>query len=127
VFDYTPQLFINLRRLFREHVVGVFIVPPSLGELRRRLHSRAGASDAQIELKYRMGVQDLAFMDEHDYLVVNDDLDQTLATLAALRQAETCRIANLRGLTEKYRTLAPRSMLFYYDLHGERLAYLSDE
>ncbi|MBI3451706.1 MAG: guanylate kinase [Rhodospirillales bacterium] len=127
VFDYTPQLFINLRRLFREHVVGIFIVPPTLAELKRRLSARGSEGGDRFQMKYQMGVQDLAFMDEHDYLVVNDDLDKTLATLKAIRLAEKCRIANMRGLAEKYRRISPRSMLFYYDPFGQRVSQIDAE
>jgi len=126
LFDYTPQLFMNLRQRFRQRTVGIFIVPPTLAELRRRLQAR-GAGPEQLDLKYRMGLQDLAFMDEHDYLVVNDDPDEALARLKAIRQAEKCRISNLDGLTERYAALGPKGMLFYYDPFGRRMSAIDGE
>ena len=126
VFDYTPQLFVNLRRLFRRHTVGIFVVPPSFGELERRLRAR-GADDAQIELKRQMGAQDLAFMDEHDYALVNDDADDALAALKAIRRAEAARIDRMDGLAERYRRLSPRAMLFYYDPWGRRIDQIDPE
>jgi guanylate kinase len=126
VFDYTPQLFINLRRLFREHVVGIFVVPPSLAELRRRLAMR-GADESQVDLKYRMGMQDLAFMGEHEYLVVNDELEETLATLKGIKAAEKHRVAAMNGIAARYERLSPRSMLFYYDPFDQRVAQIHDD
>lgn len=127
VFDYTPQLYLNLRRRFRRQVVGVFLVPPTLAELRRRLQARNADTGAKLELKLQMGVQDLAFMDEHDYVVVNDDPDHALAQLAAIRTAEKCRIERQRGMVEAYDGQWPHSMLFYYDPAGERLARIDPE
>lgn len=126
VFDYTPQLYINLRRLFRAHTVGIFVVPPSFRELERRLAAR-GADERQIELKRQMGAQDIAFMDEHDYLLVNDDLDHTLEALKAIRRAEACRIDRMDGIAAAYERLAPRAMLFYYDPWGRRIEQIDPE
>ncbi|MEZ5077264.1 MAG: hypothetical protein R2725_07475 [Solirubrobacterales bacterium] len=126
VFDYTPQLYLNLRRRFREQTVGIFMVPPSLAELRRRLAGR-GDSEEQIDLKERMAIQDLAYMDEHDYLVVNHEVERALATLAAIKSAEKARIAALDGLDDTYGQLPPPSMLFYYDPHDQRLDHVHSE
>ncbi len=123
VFDYTPQLFLNLRQRFRSHVVGIFMVPPSLAELRNRLLAR-GEGEAQIDLKERMALQDLAFIDEHEYLVVNHEVERTLADLEAIKRAEKARIAATMGLEETYAGLPGRTMLFYYDPHGQRLDHV---
>lgn len=127
VFDYTPQLYINLRRAFPRHVVGIFIVPTTREEIVRRLVKRGSDRDGTFELKYNMALQDLEFMNEHPYLVVNDDLDGALRTLEAIKLAEQCRVANLDGLEARYRDRSPRSMLVYYDPFGERVARVEDE
>jgi len=124
IFDYTPQLYMNLRQNFRALTVGIFIVPPTLGHLRRRLESRGGEDVAAM--KFEMGRQDLAFIQEHDYVVVNDDLEVTLAQLKAIRVAEKLRRTNQLGIDETYRRLAPRPMLFYYDPFGERVRDIHD-
>lgn len=121
VFDYTPQLYLNLRRLFRRYVVGIFIVPPTLTELGHRLRARGSETGDRFRMKFEMGRQDLAFMAEHDYLVVNDDREAALASLKAIRLAEKARMSNLRGLDETYARVAPHPMLFYYDPFGQRV------
>lgn len=121
VFDYTPQLYLNLRTLFRAHVVGIFIVPPTISELGKRLRGRGGEHDERYRLKMAMGRQDLAFAMEHDYLVVNENLDDALATLKGIRAAERVRMRNLVGVEETYSLLGTRPMLFYYDPFGQRI------
>lgn len=124
VFDYTPQLYLNLRRMFRQHCVGILVVPPSLEEMRHRLAAR-GASEEQIDLKYRMAIEDLAFVDEHQYLVVNEDAEEALACLQAIRVAEKHRMMRSAQLSHEYRCLAGSPMLFYYDPFGERVERLT--
>jgi len=120
VFDYTPQLYINLRQLYREHIVSIFVMPPSLEELRRRLETRNTESGRDLEIKYQMALQDLAFVEEHDYHVVNDDFEKTLRTLQSIRVAEKARLSRQTGVLPEYLKRARRSMLFYYDPSGTR-------
>lgn len=122
VFDYTPQLYINLRRQFKRQVVGIFVIPPTFAELMRRLKSRGTESGRDLLIKEQMAIQDLSYIDEHQYHVVNDDVDQALATLKAIRHAERCRLDRLPGLAEDCKQASPRSMMFYYDPLEERLS-----
>jgi guanylate kinase len=121
LFDYTPQLYMNLRRAFPEQVVGVFLAPPTLADLRQRLAAR-GDSEPGIALKYALALQDMAFVEEHEYYLVNDDLDETLASLRAVYLAEKLRLKRLRTITDIYRAIAGRGLIFYYDALGERVA-----
>ncbi len=71
--------------------VSVFILPPSLDELRRRLQKRAeeerrrlmgpGHAATEIERRFREAVTDISHWQEFDYVVVNDDFQRTLAAL----------------------------------------------
>ncbi|MGS0628464.1 methyltransferase domain-containing protein [Photorhabdus sp. RM125S] len=101
VFDYTPQLYLNLRRQFRQHVVGIFIVPPTLSELINRLSKRGTEQGQELHIKQRMALQDLAYADEHDYHVVNDDFEKTLQTLKCIHTSERCRMSRIIGLQER--------------------------
>lgn len=125
VFDYTPQLFINLRRQFRARVVGIFVIPPTLHDLAERLRTRGTEQGGELEIKYRMGLQDLAYIDEHDYYVVNDRLDDTLAVLKSIKAAEKHKLERLAGITERCKVVSPRPMLFYYDPLETRVQSIS--
>lgn len=126
VFDYTPQLFLNLQRAFPEQVVGVFVAPPSLEVLRDRLAGRGSEDGAKLQLKFNMGAQDMAYVDMHDYHVTNVDLADTLTTLRSILVAEKARLRRSPNLREVYADLRdPRQMLFYYDPGYTRLATMA--
>jgi len=61
--------------------VTIFILPPSLDELIRRLTSRGTDSDEVIARRLRDALSDMSHWDEFDYVVINDDLDDAVADL----------------------------------------------
>jgi guanylate kinase len=64
--------------------VTIFILPPSLDELVRRLTSRGTDSDEVIVRRLRDALSDMSHWDEFDYAVINDDLDRAVADLEAV-------------------------------------------
>ena len=68
--------------------VSVFILPPSLEELERRLRDRRTDSEEVISRRLRDAVSDIGHWAEFDYVVINDDLDQALAALEAVFAGE---------------------------------------
>ncbi len=64
--------------------VTIFVLPPSLAELERRLRDRRTDSDEVIERRLRDAVSDMGRWDEFDYVIINDDLDQAVADLEAV-------------------------------------------
>ena len=127
VFDYTPQLYVNLRRQFKRQVVGIFIVPPTFAELMRRLQQRGTESGEELLIKQQMAVQDINYVDEHQYHVINDDVDAALATLKSIRTAERCLMSRVQGLQDRCKQASPRTMLFYYDPLGDRVSSMAAE
>ncbi len=77
----------QVRRLFPE-AVGVFILPPSLRELERRLHGRGQDSAEVIARRLAAAREDMTHALEFDYLVVNDVFDMALADLRAIVRAQ---------------------------------------
>ena len=66
----------------------VFILPPSRGELERRLRDRRTDSDAVIDRRLADAVSDMSHWDEFDYVIVNDDLDTAVADLESVLAGE---------------------------------------
>ena len=64
--------------------VSVFILPPSLDELERRLRERRTDSEAVIERRLRDATNDMSHWPEFDYVIINDDLDTAVADLEAV-------------------------------------------
>lgn len=64
--------------------IAIFILPPSVAELERRLRSRSQDSEAVISARMEEAHQEIAHHNEYDYLIVNEDFDTALAELAAI-------------------------------------------
>ena len=77
--------------------VMIFVVPPSLQELERRLRGRGTDSGEAIEGRLIRARQEYAEADFYDYLLINDDAEQAAARLCAIIDAEHCRFADLAG------------------------------
>lgn len=74
-----------------QQVVSIFILPPSLAELERRLRARGQDSDEVIAGRMRKSRDEISHWAEYDYVLVNDDLDATEADLRAILTAERLR------------------------------------
>ena len=80
------------------HVVSIFILPPSLPELERRLRARAQDSEDVIARRMAKSRDEISHWAEYDYVLVNQDLDRTEAQLRAILTAERLRRDRLVGL-----------------------------
>src|SRR5699024_854003 len=76
----------QVRRLAPE-AIGVFILPPSIDELERRLRSRGQDSDTVIQQRIAGAQAEIAHYNEYDYLVVNDEFEASVNDLAAIIHA----------------------------------------
>ena len=86
-------------RQVREHfpeAIGLFVLPPSIEELERRLRGRGTDSDDVIARRMAQARDELAHFAEYSYLVVNDCFETALAALAAIVTAERQRLAYQR-------------------------------
>jgi guanylate kinase len=74
-----------------EDTVRVFILPPSMAEMVRRIHARAGDSDEMIRRRLETAREEFTKWGEYDYVIVNDDFDHAYAELAHIYHAERLR------------------------------------
>jgi guanylate kinase len=77
------------------HGAFIFILPPSLAELKRRLEGRGDLEPAELARRFQQGRAELQEVHWYDYLVVNDDLARAQTQLRAIVQAARCRTAHL--------------------------------
>jgi len=84
LFDIDWQGGAQLRRQWPEESVLVFILPPSMAELERRLRRRATDSPEAISRRLAMATQELEHFAQYDYLVVNDNLETALKELSSI-------------------------------------------
>ena len=76
-----------------EDTVRVFILPPTMAEMVRRIHARAGDSDEMIRRRLETAREEFTKWGEYDYVIVNDDFDHAYAELAHIYHAERLRRA----------------------------------
>ena len=65
---------LNIKAAFPE-AVAIFVEPPSMEELIRRLTKRGGNTDTEIAMRMKIAQDEMTYKDKYDYCVVNDDLD----------------------------------------------------
>lgn len=100
IFDIDWQGHRSMQARLPDDVVGVFVLPPDLATLERRLRGRG--SDAEAEIARRMAVarDEISHWAEFDYVVVNDDLPTTIQQVRTILQAERMRRRRTVGLAE---------------------------
>lgn len=98
LFDIDWQGTQQLFQKAETDVVRVFLLPPSLDELRRRLTSRGTDSAEVIAGRMARAQAEISHWDGYDYVVVNDDIDTCFAKVVQILAAERMRRARQTGL-----------------------------
>ena len=93
LLDIEVQGARQVRKKMPEAVL-IFIAPPSIEELERRLRGRGTDTEAAIEGRLIRARQEFQEADFYDYLIVNDDVEKAAAKLNAIIEAEHCRFAD---------------------------------
>jgi len=88
-----------------KHVLSIFILPPSIPELERRLYSRAQDSKEVIDGRMSKSRDEISHWPEYDYVLVNEDLDETEARLKTIVAAERLRLSQQPDLVNVVRRL----------------------
>jgi len=88
LFDVDWQGARALRAAEPQDVVGIFILPPSMAELERRLRARAEDSEEVIQSRMARSLNEISHWEEYDYVLVNTLLEQTLVQVKQILAAE---------------------------------------
>ncbi|WP_375648253.1 guanylate kinase [Bartonella sp. MU70NMGDW] len=91
LFDIDYQGTEQLQKKMLGDTVSVFILPPSMKELVSRLHRRAEDSQDIINLRLENARTELKHWRSYDYVVINEDLDQSLSFIKSIYLAETAK------------------------------------
>lgn len=87
VFDVDVKGGVNIKKYYGGEALSIFIQPPSVEELRRRLVARGTDTDESIESRVAKASYELSFANQFDHIIVNDDLDKAkAAALATLKE-----------------------------------------
>ena len=105
LFDIDWQGTQQLYQRAEADVVRVFLLPPGIGELERRLSARGTDSAEVIAGRMARARSEISHWDGYDYVVVNDDIDACFTKVRTILQAERMRRARQTGLVDFVREL----------------------
>lgn len=100
LFDIDWQGTQQLREVAGEDMVSVFILPPSTVELEQRLRRRAQDPEPEVRKRLSQVAADVTHWAEYDYVIINSDLDQSVARTRAILAAERLKRRRQPGLTD---------------------------
>ncbi len=73
--------------------VFVFLLPPSMEELEKRIIGRETESEESLRLRMKNARTEMSFVEEYEYAVINDELEKAVASVAAIVQAESLKVS----------------------------------
>ena len=100
LFDVDWQGTQELERNARDDLVSIFILPPSLEELERRLHGRAQDSDEVVAKRMAKATSEMSHWNEYDYIIVNEDVTLSVARVEAILAAERLKRTRQPGMLD---------------------------
>ncbi|HEX6134145.1 MAG TPA: guanylate kinase [Longimicrobiales bacterium] len=92
VLDIDVQGARLVRRTLPDAVL-IFVLPPSVAEMKRRLQARGSESAAELAMRMRTARAELDAVAEFDYVIVNDDFEEALRTIESIVAAERESVA----------------------------------
>ena len=101
LFDIDWQGTQQLRQKMPQDLVSVFVLPPSLAALETRLNSRqqmTGETDDQVAYRLSKAPAEVSHWADYDFIIVNSDIEQSVAQVRAILTAERLRRERLRGI-----------------------------
>jgi len=100
LFDIDWQGTRRLTEKARDDIVSIFILPPSMGELERRLNARAQDSKEVIVQRMSRAQDEISHWDEYDFVIVNDSLDASLQKVLYILKSERLRRTRQQGMSK---------------------------
>ena len=97
LLDIDIQGARQIRKNYPADAVTIFVLPPSFSELEERLRRRGTEDESAIARRLKRAHDEASAYPEYDYLIINDDVGESIARLEALVTAERLKVARLRG------------------------------
>ena len=97
LFDIEWQGTQQIAENAREDLVSVFILPPSMAELERRLFSRAQDSEEVVRQRMATAAAEMSHWNEYDYVIVNIDFEESVKNVRSIIQAERLKRQRQNG------------------------------
>jgi guanylate kinase len=98
LFDIDYQGTRQLYKRAASDVVSIFILPPSIAEMKKRIRRRATEDDATLKKRLATAKHEVPRWVEYDYVIINDDLDEAFADIHSILQAERMKRQRRTGV-----------------------------
>src|SRR5207249_3670398 len=105
LFDIDWQGTQQLREKADHDLVSIFVLPPSMADLERRLRRRAQDPDEAIRARMATAADEMSHWAEYDYVVINTDIDRAFAAAQTILAAERLKRERQTGLSDFVRRL----------------------
>jgi guanylate kinase len=98
LFDIDYQGTRQLYKRAASDVVSIFILPPSIAEMKKRIRRRASEDEATFKKRLETAKHEVPRWVEYDYVIINDDLDEAFADIHSILQAERMKRQRRTGV-----------------------------
>jgi guanylate kinase len=103
MLEIDTQGALQIKKRYPEAVL-IFILPPSMGELRNRLIARGAENEEELRLRMSNAMTEMSFINEYDYYVVNADLFESLDRMTAIIMTKRSRVTQtLYDMIQKFK------------------------
>lgn len=103
ILEIEMQGALQIKKAYPEAIL-IFVLPPSLKELRDRIRKRGTETEEQIATRMRTTLSEIELLPEYDYFLINDDLEEAIATARSIMKAEHCKTAgSAEALIDRYK------------------------
>ncbi|MBR3786046.1 MAG: guanylate kinase [Firmicutes bacterium] len=103
VLEIDIQGALNVKEVYPDGIF-IFILPPSMAELRKRITGRGSETEESLKLRLSQTLKEVSYIDKYDYCVVNGELEEAVARVKSIVVAEHSRVSqNIYKLIEQYK------------------------
>ena len=96
LLDIDIQGAAQIRKAYSRDAVSIFVLAPTFQDLERRLRMRGTESDSAIQGRLERAREEARVFGQYDYLIINDDVDESIQLLLSIVTAERSRVTRLR-------------------------------
>ncbi len=113
LLEIDVQGALQIKEKYKEAVF-IFLIPPTMDELRSRLVKRDTETEDEIETRYRNAFRELDFVGEYDYFVINDVIDNAVKDIETIIAAEKLRVKRHKNIKKEVQAEEERSKWLYH-------------
>ncbi len=100
ILEIDTQGALQIRRNIKDGVF-VFLLPPTMQDLLKRIHNRGADAPDAIKTRFANAFRELEELEKYNYLVINEEIDAAISKIKAIIAAEKCRVSRHRDFIKQ--------------------------